>query len=236
MKPLTRDEYEMVFPIVLQTLEDTNVTTYPLDLIKLYTILGIPHHAYNQCDVPTQQMEELSSDGFQRQMPGSDIPTVYVNTAQTFNRIKFTLAHELGHIMCVDLKRNTDPERTADAFAGLILAPIPLVMATKQFSVEDISYNFSISRACAQIAARDTRRRLNARDYPLTSDERKFASICDIVSPAYGETQGVTKNWIRANAIPNHRRRRQSNRPVVNQFYYPHFLEALKEVENGPRL
>ena len=99
--------------------------------------------------------------------------TVYDDTVRYFERLKFTFAHELGHIVCGHLDRY---ERTslnrggltvaeykiledeADCFAGQLLAPAPLLVLlglTGYESVADIKTIFGISAPAADKRRRD---------------------------------------------------------------------------------
>jgi len=50
------------------------------------------------------------------------IPVVVVKKNQPTDRLRFSMAHELGHLL-LDLSRSVDPEKAAHRFAGAFLVP-----------------------------------------------------------------------------------------------------------------
>lgn len=52
----------------------------------------------------------------------NDIPIIVVKKNQTSDRLRFSIAHELGHLL-MKLFTNLDPEKAADRFAGSFLVP-----------------------------------------------------------------------------------------------------------------
>jgi Zn-dependent peptidase ImmA (M78 family)/DNA-binding XRE family transcriptional regulator len=61
--------------------------------------------------------------------PGRDpVPVIVINATEWGERQRFTLAHELGHLV-MGVAREVDPERAADRFAGALLMPAEAVFA-----------------------------------------------------------------------------------------------------------
>ncbi|MFD2256135.1 XRE family transcriptional regulator [Luteolibacter algae] len=62
-------------------------------------------------------------------LPESQTTWIYLNLDVEIHDFKFWMAHELGHVLTVDLlreKKNEEAEDFADAFAGALLFPEPL--------------------------------------------------------------------------------------------------------------
>lgn len=53
---------------------------------------------------------------------GSDVPVIILNKNDTGERQRFTLAHELGHLL-LDLSEGVDEEKASNRFAGAFLMP-----------------------------------------------------------------------------------------------------------------
>lgn len=63
-----------------------------------------------------------------RRRTGSPLPVIVVNAAHDGERQRFTLAHELAHLM-LDIVEGLDEERTCDRFAGAFLMPGDILTA-----------------------------------------------------------------------------------------------------------
>lgn len=91
---------------------------------------------------------------------------IIYNANKPINRIKFTIAHELGHILLghLDFAKNTpdmNKELEADTFASNLLAP-PRLIQYAQFNFDDFEYTpqyiaklFNVSEACAKVRLAD---------------------------------------------------------------------------------
>jgi Zn-dependent peptidase ImmA (M78 family) len=63
-----------------------------------------------------------------RRLNGSCVPVIVINTLDMGERQRFTLAHEIGH-MVLSLDQNVDEEKAAHRFAGAFLMPSELLRA-----------------------------------------------------------------------------------------------------------
>lgn len=59
---------------------------------------------------------------------GSDVPAIVLNKDHTGERQRFTLAHELAHLL-LDLSSGVDEEKTSNRFAGAFLMPANILRA-----------------------------------------------------------------------------------------------------------
>ena len=57
-----------------------------------------------------------------RRVGGADVPVVVCSTAKSLERQRFTIAHELGH-MVLDIPSDVQEEKACNRFAGAFLAP-----------------------------------------------------------------------------------------------------------------
>ena len=58
-----------------------------------------------------------------RRAHGNAVPVIVVNNAHWGERQRFTIAHELGHMVLDVIGRNVDGEKAAHRFAGALLMP-----------------------------------------------------------------------------------------------------------------
>ena len=99
-----------------------------------------------------------------RRADGDDVPAVVYSTGTSLERERFTIAHELGH-MILDIKPSVNQERACQWFAGAFLAPRDelfreLGRRRRKFGfVEliEIKHMFGISAAALVMRMRDLR-------------------------------------------------------------------------------
>ena len=80
-------------------------------------------------------------------------------------RRRFTLAHELGHIILKHRMEERYEEMEADYYAAQLLAPRPVIDLMPDRTPEAIAHAFQISRTAAQIAAQPTRHSADPEQY-----------------------------------------------------------------------
>lgn len=148
-----------------------NVCALPVSMSKIFREEGIPIGRY--CDNAAQIRESglgwiMDNDGFTIRNSDGKL-SVFYNEQCTAPRIRFTLAHELGHIYLGHLTdgnevqystRNKEPleiadpaERDANVFASRLLAPSCVLWRLGIHSPGDIAQLCQISIAAAQFRA-----------------------------------------------------------------------------------
>lgn len=88
--------------------------------------------------------------------PRPDINAVFYDEDKQFERVRFTLAHELDHkvlghhdIYALPLS-HLEREREANAFAAELLAPSPLIHIIGITAADEICAAFDVSPSCAE--------------------------------------------------------------------------------------
>ena len=94
-------------------------------------------------------------------------------------RVRFTLAHELGHRLLGGSGKWAEAE--ADCFASHLLCPEPALKRLKEITPERIAAAFYVSHACAERVMRRER---------VDVDESLLAEVASLLSSA--ETELVT--------------------------------------------
>lgn len=159
-----------IIRMVLETYKKYGIKELPFDVFDLLRRMGYDTRRYsNLPEAKRQSCMELSHDAV---TIGN---TIYYNDKYPNTRIRFTLAHELGHIIL-----KTEDEDLADAFAGGLLAPPPMVIAYSCKTADDIKKRFGISISAANhaIYISNNYRPINLSEYRKASCEmRKWFGI-----------------------------------------------------------
>ncbi len=143
--------YEEIKRTVVNVLQITGFSRYPLDCFALCKASGIRIHQYSESPKDIESFLHLSEDAFccMKQEGNSTIWEIWYNEHCAPKRIRFSIMHELGHI-CLDHSNHSNlAEIEANFFATYILAPLPLINKIGLKSANEVSSNFSISEECA---------------------------------------------------------------------------------------
>lgn len=121
---LADERYESIKQLVANVIQGTNVNKYPLNMLWLLNEFDIKVSGYQQLK-PSKERECFlaSDDAFSIDEGG--IWRVYYNMSLKPTRIRFSLAHELGHILLNHQHQAEDDfdESEANFFAKYLLAP-----------------------------------------------------------------------------------------------------------------
>ena len=140
-----KDEvFESAKIIIRDLIEDYEIK-YPLDIFDLCDKMGFELIPYSMFQEHIELLLKKSKDGFSIYHEKRQIWSIYYNEeVNPKERIRFTIAHEIGHILL-----QTDIEEYANFFAGYLLAPVPLILDYKMFSREKIMDHFKVGFKCA---------------------------------------------------------------------------------------
>lgn len=131
---------------ILDVYKFCGIDSFPVDLHKIINSIEYTLKSYREESCSAERLKELciiSNDAFLVR----NRKTIFYNNdkVNSLRRIRFTLAHELGHIILV-----TNNEDLADVFASNLLAPRPIVYALKNLRTADkIASFFNVSIAVA---------------------------------------------------------------------------------------
>jgi len=129
---------------VLEAYEYADIYSFPVDCVAIVESLGYNLMTYTAASrgnaEKRKQMMKISGDGFISRMDHA----MYYNEKVVKTRIRFTLAHEIGHIILI-----TDDEDVADSFASNLLAPRPIIFHKELDTAEKIQRFFGISISAA---------------------------------------------------------------------------------------
>lgn len=141
---LREEVFEKAKITVKELIEDYDIK-YPLDVFDLCNKMGFELIPYSKFKDHIELLLKKSEDGFSLFDENRNIWSIYYNeNVEPKERIKFTIAHEIGHILL-----QTEVEEYANFFAGYLLAPVVLILEYKLFEKEKIMDYFKVGYKCA---------------------------------------------------------------------------------------
>lgn len=148
-------KYNDICIAVLEVFRECNIHSFPFRCSTLLEHYGYKIFSYSQIQEMNSELYDIcvrySDDAFHDQRNR----LILYNQAMISTRIRFTLMHELGHVILKHHGESEQQESEANTFAGLILAPRMAIHYSRFRTAEDISSVFNISYEAAQCALRD---------------------------------------------------------------------------------
>lgn len=142
---------------IYSALISSNVRAFPVDCPKLLIDRGYSLISYSEIRKQNFYLYNMcikySNDAFR---DGNTMRICY-NENRPTSRIRFSLMHELGHIILNHIGETQENEVEADYFASNILAPKVLIEKFGCRNAEDIKQRFGLSITAANIAWTDYR-------------------------------------------------------------------------------
>lgn len=146
--------YNLIKFAILAVFNDCNVKSFPIncfDILKNYNLIA---HSYES--LPTELQEyciKYSEDAFTFK------DKICYNSNLPYGRIRFSLMHELGHVILKHSQVKTlELEQEANFFASNILAPRMAIHYAGCKNESDVSKLFDITNEAAQYAFDDYKR------------------------------------------------------------------------------
>lgn len=156
---LTNDRYEVIKKNVVKMFMDNDIRQIPIDCFEICQKMCVKSKKYSQLTPDAfSKATEVSEDGFCMLMEEGPEPFVslqwyiFYDDTKSRERIRFTIMHEIGHIVLEHTEHSQLAESEANFFAKYSLAPPPLVHKIKPEDYMDISNAFDLSQECAYYA------------------------------------------------------------------------------------
>lgn len=180
---LSEGRYDEIRLAVADLIEDWGIRVYPFDIWNLLHKMGITTVPYSTLpDDAKALLKEGYPDAFttySSSFNSRDITIYYDDQVSSRERIRFTLAHELGHLMLMHPDSGEDIyEHEADIFANYLLAPAPLIIEYSEFDYVEASVDFSVSYSCAKSACDGAARRRCFGSTELVEYEQRILDAC----------------------------------------------------------
>lgn len=157
---MTTETKRLIRSTVGQIYRECSITDFPIEPLSILTKLGIAVIRYSE--LPYRDILKataISEDGFCGEINSKKI--VFYNDSAAVNRMRFTLMHELGHIVLRHQNCSKQSETEANFFATNMLLPerevISFIQQMTRQGVADevlagcVSKFFMVSRRCAAI-------------------------------------------------------------------------------------
>jgi hypothetical protein len=133
-------DYDKIKYAAFSIYEECNITRLPFNCFGELNKMGYEHVKYSQLnDCKLEACKKLSDDACT--IDG----VIYYNDKKSRRRIRFSLMHELGHMIL-----KTDSESEANSFASNILAPPMALHYSRLTNIREISNIFDISLEAAK--------------------------------------------------------------------------------------
>ncbi len=139
---------ENILNAILQVMKRCDIRSFPVDCFELIKEFGYSIKKYSE--LPEKKRiacNELSEDAATLKN------TIFYNDDMPHSRIRFSLLHELGHIVL-----STEDEVSANTFASHLLAPRIVIHYSNCKNVVDVMKIFDLSEQAANYAFEDYRR------------------------------------------------------------------------------
>ncbi len=148
--------YEEIKDVVSRLVKKYNVQNIPVNVFALARKLGIRLVKFS--DLTEYEMQCLAKFGVSEdtagfyalaEKNGQTIPYIYYNDKLELGRIRFTILHEIGHIVLGHIEQSDLAEAMADFFAKYLIAPPMLVYKIRPIDYMEIKEVFLLTKTCA---------------------------------------------------------------------------------------
>lgn len=140
--------------LILKVLKDCDIRSFPIDCFKILDRYGLKYFKYSELEEPLHSIcFKFSEDSLNYE------EKICYNEKKAPGRIRFSLMHELGHVLLNHGSFHSDEmEQDANSFASNILAPRIVIHHADCKNENDVSKLFDVTFECARYAFQDYRR------------------------------------------------------------------------------
>lgn len=147
---IPRKLYNRIENLAVSLLIKHNIRNLPIDPFALAVLENFVLRPYSS--LPGEAIKMLlinAQDGFSYYDPHANKTVICYDDSQCYSRQRFTVTHEIGHILMEHKHGSVLAEHIANHFAGYLLAPSPLINALNCEDCFDVKEKFQISDDCA---------------------------------------------------------------------------------------
>ena len=145
---LSNNRYEDIKKDIIKMYVETGINTFPIDVYCLCDRLGYICKSYSSLGKKkSERLIVYEEDGFHRFEDGKVV--IYYNDAKQEGRIRFTIMHEIGHIIRKHFEYSPLAENEADWFAAYALCPPPIVGLHEVLDFTELINMFNLTSDCA---------------------------------------------------------------------------------------
>lgn len=161
-------EYDKMVELSLNVLMDYQEFNFPLHINDLAEKIGIELKSYSKLSFDLYALlyskSPLGITVMSKYSDGHiDYEAYYNGVDNRRERNRFTIAHEIGHIVNGDINKPITPkdEMLYDYFAKCLLAPQCLIIDNKEFDVNTIVTNYQVSKQVAEFWLQTIKKRIS---------------------------------------------------------------------------
>ncbi|GEM_PF-3056214 len=188
--------YSQIDDCVADLYEDYKIGTYGFDLFKIATERGIDVVPYSSFGKNREKFIRMDPDAFSFFNPKTQKPEIFYNEASIAKaRMKFTLAHEIGHIVLRHVFHvpSSSMEEEANVFARSFYLPQIILVRRNIDTIPLMVEKFGISSDYAKVifTLLEKRKFFHPEGIPFTpSEERLYSAFCKNESDLIRKTKG----------------------------------------------
>lgn len=176
------NDYDKIDNLALAVRMDYGFVGKRLDVFELAGMLGIRIIKYSQLNKSQRNVIEnqcFIKDAMTVFDNHTHLTSCYLfyNEKQNSARIRFSIAHEIKHILCLERNPTDREEALADHFARVLLAPSCLLIYEGYKNAIDIASDFDISFESACHALDSARRRKSSPKFCFSESEKEFIRL-----------------------------------------------------------
>lgn len=155
---LSGNRYDEIETVIVELFKRISINKFPLDCFEICKQIGIRIVPYSRLSEKERtELSAASKDGccalFEIEKD-KFVWVIFYNDKMSKHHIRFTIMHELGHIILDHSEHSDLAESEANYFAKYALAPPPLVHKLQIEDYIELSERFDISYECALYAMR----------------------------------------------------------------------------------
>lgn len=147
---LPKKVYTKIETAVTDLFIKLKISSYPIDPFDIIQKLGFVLRKYSE--LPLYEQVKLRSrdlDATSCFDPGLQTFVISYDDTKYPRRIRFTLMHEVGHIVLGHKEESELAKRMANYFAAYALAPSPIIYAYECRNASDLADVFVVADECA---------------------------------------------------------------------------------------
>lgn len=150
---LSDTTYEKIKNTIANLYEKYNIRTLPINPFELCSKMKIKLVKYSEVmEKEREILYAVSQDGFKIEDEQGYV--IFYNDAKGSSKIKFTILHEIGHIVLGHKEGSILAETEAEWFAAYAIAPPPVIGLYDISDYFDIMNIFGVTSDCAWYAMR----------------------------------------------------------------------------------
>lgn len=170
----------------LETFKRCNTRSFPFDCQHALRDYGYRVFTYQELGQKNPELYELCISYSDEAYRDAVARIVAYNNTKPWSRIRFSLAHELGHIVLEHTQETAANETAANAFASHVLAPRIAIHYAKCANHAEVAHVFELSLEAADYAFQDYRRWRRMASYRISAiDQDMYDHFYDSQAEAF---------------------------------------------------